>query len=81
VKTIQHAKLIDYSGLGLVGGSHLFFAEENGMLDDEQHLAEMVSLMGKAPPPSDEFLRRTEICRLYWDEQGMHFVLCTRLLV
>ncbi|KAB8078502.1 kinase-like domain-containing protein [Aspergillus leporis] len=67
--------IVILSSLGLVGGSHLFFAEENGMLDDEQHLAEMVSLMGKAPPPSDEFLRRTEICRLYWDEQALFKLL------
>ncbi|KAE8349272.1 kinase-like domain-containing protein [Aspergillus coremiiformis] len=51
----------------LVQDSHLFFAKKNGLLDDEQHLAEMVSLMGPPPP---EFLRRSEKCRQFWDEQG-----------
>ncbi|KAE8342708.1 hypothetical protein BDV24DRAFT_150294 [Aspergillus arachidicola] len=31
------------------------------------HLAEMVSLMGPPPP---EFLRRSQKCRQFWDEQG-----------
>ncbi|KAK2757610.1 hypothetical protein FQN54_004579 [Arachnomyces sp. PD_36] len=48
-------------------GGNLFFAKKNGMLDDEQHLAEMVSLMG---PPPVEFLKRSEKCLKYWDEQG-----------
>ena len=44
------------------------------MLNDEQHLAEMVSLMG-SPPPS--FLARSEECRKYWDTEGKmpHFKL------
>ncbi|KAB8222409.1 kinase-like domain-containing protein [Aspergillus novoparasiticus] len=50
-----------------VQDSHLFFAKRNGRLDDEQHLAEMVSLMGPPPP---EFLRRSQKCRQFWDEQG-----------
>ena len=37
------------------------------MLDDEQHLAEMVSLMGPPPPA---FLKRSEKCQKYWDENG-----------
>jgi len=38
------------------------------MLDDEQHLAEMVSLLGPPPP---EFLKRSERCQQYWDNQGI----------
>lgn len=52
----------------MVAGGHLFFAKKNGILNDEQHLAEMVSLMGPPPP---EFLRRSDKCRQFWDEQGM----------
>lgn len=37
------------------------------MLDDQQHLAEMVSLMG---PPPRNFLERSEKCRKYWDDDG-----------
>lgn len=37
------------------------------MLDDEQHLAEMVSLMGPPPP---KFLKRSGKCRKYWDDNG-----------
>ena len=48
-------------------GGRLFFARKNGILDDEQHLAEMVSLMG--PPPAS-FLKRSEKCRKYWDADG-----------
>ncbi|KAF2456099.1 protein kinase [Lineolata rhizophorae] len=51
----------------LLEGSNLFFARASGLLNDEQHLAEMVSLMGPPPP---EFLRRSEKCRQYWDDQG-----------
>lgn len=50
----------------MVEGGHLFFAKKNGVLDDEQHLAEMVSLMGPPPP---EFLR-SDKGRQFWDEQG-----------
>lgn len=51
-----------------VEGGQLFFGLKNGMLNDEQHLAEMVSLMG---PPPREFLDRSEKCREYWDSQGI----------
>lgn len=51
----------------LLEGNHLFFAEKNGMLNDEQHVAEMVSLLGPPPP---EFLKRSEKCYQYWDSQG-----------
>jgi serine/threonine protein kinase len=37
----------------LFEGGRLFRAEKDGMPDDEQHLAEMVSFMG---PPPKEFL-------------------------
>ena len=52
----------------MVEDGHQFFAKKNRILDDEQHLAEMVSLVGPPPP---EFLRRSEKCLRYWDEQGM----------
>ncbi|OCL06510.1 protein kinase [Glonium stellatum] len=51
----------------LLEGGHLFFARKNRILDDEQHLAEMVSLLGPPPP---EFLKRSEKCYQYWDNQG-----------
>lgn len=51
----------------LLEGGHLFFARKNGILDDEQHLAEMVSLLGPPPP---EFLTRSKKCYQYWDSQG-----------
>ncbi|KAJ5042433.1 uncharacterized protein L3040_004982 [Drepanopeziza brunnea f. sp. 'multigermtubi'] len=50
---------------------HVFFASKNRMLDDEQHLAEMVSLL--APPPP-EFLKRSEKCRQYWDSEGIALI-------
>lgn len=51
----------------LLEGGYLFFVKKNRMLDDEQHLAEMVSLLGPPPP---EFLKRSEKCYQYWDSQG-----------
>lgn len=51
----------------LFEGNHLFFAKKNGILDDEQHLAELVSLLGPPPP---EFLKRSEKCYQYWDSEG-----------
>jgi serine/threonine protein kinase len=51
----------------LFEGGRLFRAVKNGHLNDELHLAEMVSLMG---PPPKEFLQRSEKCREYWDEKG-----------
>lgn len=54
----------------LVEGYRLFFAKKKGTLDDEQHLAEMVSLMG---PPPLEFLQRSQKCQRYWDAQGIFF--------
>ena len=52
----------------MVEGGHLFFAKRNRILDDEQHLAEMVSLMGPPPP---EFIRRSKKCHQFWNEKGM----------
>lgn len=49
-------------------GGHLFFAKKGGALNDEQHLAEMVSLIGPPPP---EFLRRSSASLRYWDSQGL----------
>ncbi|KAL7938035.1 protein kinase [Trichoderma chlorosporum] len=51
----------------LLEGKRLFHAEKDGILDDEQHLAEMVSLMGNPPP---EFLRRSSICSRFFDDAG-----------
>ncbi|KEZ39044.1 hypothetical protein SAPIO_CDS10422 [Scedosporium apiospermum] len=45
----------------------LFRAVKDGHLNDELHLAEMVSLMG---PPPKQFLERSEKCRQYWDGEG-----------
>jgi serine/threonine-protein kinase SRPK3 len=52
----------------LLEGGHLFFAKKNRILDDEQHLAEMVALLG---PPPLELLERSEKCSQYWDSQGI----------
>ncbi|KLJ08671.1 hypothetical protein EMPG_15875 [Blastomyces silverae] len=51
----------------LFEGGRLFYALKNRILDDEQHLAEMVALMG---PPPQSFLQRSEKCRKYWDVEG-----------
>jgi hypothetical protein len=51
----------------LFEGEYLFDAVRDGQLNDEQHLAEMVALMG--PPPSD-FLQRSEKCKQFWDSKG-----------
>ncbi|PGH31514.1 CMGC/SRPK protein kinase [[Emmonsia] crescens] len=51
----------------LFEGGRLFYALKNRILDDEQHLAEMVALMG---PPPRSFLERSEQCRKYWDAEG-----------
>lgn len=48
-------------------GHHLFFAKKNRTLDDEQHLAEMVSLIGPPPP---EYLTRSKKAAQFWDNQG-----------
>jgi hypothetical protein len=48
-------------------GNHLFFAKKDRILHDEQHLAEMVSLLGPPPP---EFLIRSDKCLKYWDKRG-----------
>ncbi|KAF7523764.1 hypothetical protein G7054_g11650 [Neopestalotiopsis clavispora] len=45
----------------------LFRATKNRRLNDEKHLAEMVSLMGNPPK---EFLQRSEKCSQYWDTEG-----------
>jgi hypothetical protein len=50
---------------------------KDGHLDDELHLAEMVSLMG---PPPQEFLSRSEECRRYWDAEGKLYFNTHRLL-
>jgi hypothetical protein len=49
---------------------------KDGNLNDELHLAEMVSLMG---PPPRSFLERSETCRQYWDTEGK-FVTVRKVL-
>lgn len=51
----------------LFEGGRLFRAEKDDIPNDEQHLAEMVSLLG---PPPKEFLRRSKECRKYWGTEG-----------
>jgi serine/threonine protein kinase len=52
----------------LFEGGRLFRAVKDGYLNDEKHLAEMVSLMG---PPPLKLLDRSENKYLYWDAEGM----------
>jgi hypothetical protein len=51
----------------LFQGTRLFYALKDRILNDEQHLAEMVSLMG---PPPKAFLERSPKCREYWNADG-----------
>lgn len=51
----------------LFEGGRLFRAVKDGHLNDEQHLAEMVSLLG---PPPKKFLQMSKKCRQYWDSEG-----------
>ncbi|KAJ4424526.1 hypothetical protein N0V82_000850 [Gnomoniopsis sp. IMI 355080] len=51
----------------LFEGGRLFRAVKDGHLNDEQHLAEMVSLMGQ---PSRAFLERSVNSRKFWDSEG-----------
>jgi hypothetical protein len=51
----------------LFEGTSLFHAAKDGCLNDEQHLAEMVSLLG---PPPKAFLARSKKCSQYWDSDG-----------
>jgi hypothetical protein len=53
----------------LFEGTSLFRAVKDGRLNDEQHLAEMVSLLG-SPPKA--FLQRSEKCSEYWDADGWY---------
>ncbi|RSL83532.1 hypothetical protein CEP52_016693 [Fusarium oligoseptatum] len=52
----------------LFEGGPLFRAIRANNLDDELHLAEMVSLLG---PPPKKFLERHEKSRQYWDLEGV----------
>jgi hypothetical protein len=56
----------------LLEGKRLFHAKKGSVLDDEQHLAEMVSLMGNPPP---EFLGRSETSTRFFDDAGQLFPL------
>ncbi|KAL2069702.1 hypothetical protein VTL71DRAFT_14381 [Oculimacula yallundae] len=51
----------------ILQGHCLFYATKDGLLNDEQHLAEMVSLIG---PPPKAFLERSKNSRKYWDSEG-----------
>ncbi|PYH50065.1 CMGC/CLK protein kinase [Aspergillus saccharolyticus JOP 1030-1] len=51
----------------LLQDEHLFSAKTHGVLCNEQHLAELVSLMG---PPPRAFIQRSSKCARYFDEQG-----------
>ncbi|KAB8356544.1 hypothetical protein FH972_024127 [Carpinus fangiana] len=53
----------------LFEGGNLFHAVKDGLLDDEKHLAEMVSLMG---PPPKKFLEGSSQCQRYWDMDANH---------
>ncbi|PWY78378.1 U4/U6 small nuclear ribonucleo protein PRP4 [Aspergillus heteromorphus CBS 117.55] len=39
----------------------------DGIFDDGAHIAELVALLGPPPP---EFVKRTPLARVFWDEQG-----------
>lgn len=57
----------------LVKGSTLFNPRnEDKLLDDRLHLAEMIAIMG---PPPKEFLERSEASGIFWDTDGMYFNL------
>ncbi|RAL08200.1 CMGC/CLK protein kinase, partial [Aspergillus homomorphus CBS 101889] len=51
----------------LLQDEHLVCGKRHGVLCNEQHLAELVSLMGPPPP---EFIKRSDKCHRYFDEQG-----------
>ncbi|KAK4507810.1 hypothetical protein PRZ48_001545 [Zasmidium cellare] len=51
----------------LFEGGRLFRAVKDNVINDELHVAEMVSLMG---PPPKEFLKRSPDCNRYWDSEG-----------
>ena len=51
----------------LLEGKPLFNAKKDGILNDEQHLAEMVSLMGKPPP---KFIQRSARASAFFDDSG-----------
>ncbi|PNY23878.1 Serine/threonine-protein kinase SRPK [Tolypocladium capitatum] len=53
--------------VGFARGSTPLFGQKAGVLSDEQHLAEMVSLMGNPP---HEFLKRSSTCATYFDDSG-----------
>ncbi|KAI6830091.1 hypothetical protein KC367_g3155 [Hortaea werneckii] len=51
----------------LLEDGNLFRPFKDGLLDDELHFAQMVSLMG---PPPKQFVERSDRCRRYWDSEG-----------
>lgn len=64
--------LINLSGIqiwDMFEGGRLFRAVRDGHLNDEQHLVEMVSLMGQ---PSKTFLERSVHGHKFWDGEGEH---------
>ncbi|KAI1117742.1 kinase-like domain-containing protein [Nemania sp. NC0429] len=59
----------------LFEGGRLFYGEADRPMEDEELLAQMVSLMG---PPPRHFLGRSRKCRQYWDRDG-NWIGATRI--
>lgn len=57
----------------LLEGGSLFRPVKEGHLDDEQHFAEMVALLG---PPPKAFLERSDKCLQFWDPEGKCVSVC-----
>jgi len=64
-----HNSDTQYQIWDLFEGGRLFRAVRDGHLNDELHLAEMVSLMG---PPPKQLLERSAKSREYWDADGTY---------
>lgn len=62
----------------LFEGGPLFRPMSANNLDDELHLAEMVSLLG---PPPKKFLERHEKSRKYWDLEGVFLFVSKNVIL
>ncbi|KKZ60978.1 hypothetical protein EMCG_04402 [[Emmonsia] crescens] len=52
----------------LVSHRHLFHGRNSeGSVDESLRFAEMIAIMG---PPPKEFLKRSDACQVFWDENG-----------
>lgn len=51
---------------------HTLFNGRNndGIFDDRVHLAELIAILG---PPPIEFIRRSKVGFVFWDDNGMSF--------